>query len=47
MEGLFTKTLNDWELEEVERFLASIVRVSMVNEVVDKLKWEETKDGVF
>ena len=29
------------------RFLSCIERFSVVSKVEDKLKWEETKDGVF
>ena len=44
---VFTRPFNDWELQEVGRFLSCIERFSVVSKVEDKLKWEETKDGVF
>ena len=44
---IFTRPFNDWELLEVDSFLSCIERVSVVNELEDKLKWEETKGGVF
>ena len=47
MEATFTIPFNDWELQEVGRFLSCIKRFFVVNELEDKLKWEETTDGVF
>ena len=44
---VFTRPFNDWELLEVESFRSCIERVSVVNEMEDMLKWEETKTDVF
>lgn len=43
----FSRHFNNWELEEVERFLSHIEREAVVNELEDKLKWEKTKKSVY
>lgn len=34
-------------MEEGDRFLCHISKVSVVDVLEDKLRWEETRDGVF
>ena len=43
----FSRPFNDWEVEEVERFLFAIQGKRMVTNVEDRVLWKETKDGKF
>ena len=43
----FSRPFNDWEVEEVERFLLAIHGKRMVTNVEDRVLWKETKDGKF
>ena len=43
----FSRSFNDWEVEEVESLLLTI-RVRRLNPLLeDKMLWKETKDGIF
>ena len=44
---LFTRLLNDWEVEDVERRLAQLGKVTLVDELEDTLRWTVTSNGLF
>lgn len=40
---IFIRPFNNWEMEEVEKFLACIDKFSIVNDVEDKLHWKKPR----
>ena len=44
---LFTRPLNDWEVEEVERLISLIGKVTVVDVMEDGLIWKENRDVFF
>ena len=43
----FSRPFNDWEVEEVERFLSSIQGKRLDADVEDRMLWKETKNEIF
>ena len=43
----FLRPFNDWEVEEVERFLSSIQGKRLDADVEDRMVWKETKNEIF
>ena len=43
----FNRPFNDWELEEVERLFCCLEGKKVRVDEEDRVKWMETKDGVF
>ncbi|RVW48810.1 hypothetical protein CK203_104318 [Vitis vinifera] len=43
----FSRVLNDWEVEEVERFLEHLHGKRVLGDVEDMVVWTETKSGKF
>ena len=43
----FLRPFNDWEVEEVERFLSSIQGKRLDADVEDRMLWKETKNEIF
>ncbi|RVW65556.1 Argininosuccinate lyase, chloroplastic [Vitis vinifera] len=43
----FLRPFNDWEVEEVERFLSSIQGKRLNADVEDRMVWKETKNEIF
>ena len=44
---LFSRELNDWEIEMVERFMLKIQPFRMQREIEDKVVWTASRNGVF
>ncbi|RVW24396.1 putative ribonuclease H protein [Vitis vinifera] len=44
---LFSRALNDWEIEMVERFMLKIQPFRVQREVEDKVVWTASRSGVF
>ena len=44
---LFSRALNDWEIEMVERFMLKIQPFRMQREIEDKVVWTASRSGVF
>ncbi|RVW40614.1 Retrovirus-related Pol polyprotein from transposon RE1 [Vitis vinifera] len=44
---LFSRALNDWEIEMVERFMLKIQPFRMQREIEDKVVWTASRNGVF
>ena len=43
----FSRPFNDWEVDEVDRFLLSLNRKSVQRDEEDRVLWKETKCGKF
>ncbi|RVX12073.1 Protein detoxification 45, chloroplastic [Vitis vinifera] len=43
----FLRPFNDWEMEEVERFLSTIQGKRLNADVEDRMVWKETKNEIF
>ena len=43
----FSKSFNDWEVDEVERLLVTIQGRRLNFNLEDRVLWKETKDGIF
>ena len=43
----FFRPFNDWEMEEVERFLSTIQGKRLNADVEDRMVWKETKNEIF
>ena len=43
----FSRAFNDWEVEEVERFLEQLHGKKVLGDVDDMVPWTETKSGKF
>ncbi|KAJ9691214.1 hypothetical protein PVL29_013405 [Vitis rotundifolia] len=43
----FNRPFNDWEMEEVERLLCYLEGKKLREEEEDRVRWENSKDGVF
>ena len=43
----FLRPFNDWEVEEVERFLSTIQGKRLNADVEDRMVWKETKNEIF
>ena len=43
----FSRALNDWEVEEVERFLEHLHGKRVLGDVEDMVVWTKTKSGKF
>ena len=43
----FERLFNDWEMEEVQRFMITVNSKTLRFHSSDRLRWKETKDGIF
>ena len=44
---LFSRALNEWEIEMMEQFMLKIQAVRVQRENEDKMVWTTSKSGVF
>ena len=44
---LFTRHFNDWEVEDLERLLARLGKITLVDELEDTLRWTLSSTGLF
>ena len=43
----FERHFNDWEMEEVQKFICIVNSKNLRPQSRGKLRWKETKDGIF
>ena len=44
---LFTRHFNDWEVEDLERLLARLGKITLGDELEDTLRWTLSRTGLF
>ena len=46
-QSLFTRHINDWEVEDVERLFAQLDKITLVDDLEDTLMWTLASNNLF